>query len=100
MFDVDEPTLPEPYALSDREDEPAFDPEAAEEELAPLSSHLDAATYRQLVLIRQLDESGHWANAGATTCAAWLSWRMGVVARHVLDIRTSDPCIDTRPTHS
>ncbi len=78
MFDVDAPTLPEPDSLSDREDEPAFDPEAAEEELATLSSHLDAATYRQLVLIRQLDESGHWANAGATTCAAWLSWRIGM----------------------
>ncbi|MCB9603883.1 MAG: DUF222 domain-containing protein [Sandaracinus sp.] len=78
MFDVDEPTHPEPEVLSDREDEPAFDPEAAEEELATLSSHLDAATYRQLVLIRQLDESGHWANAGATTCAAWLSWRIGM----------------------
>ena len=78
MFDVEDPTLPEPDALSDREDEPAFDPEAAEEELATLSSHLDAATYRQLVLIRQLDDSGHWANAGATTCAAWLSWRIGM----------------------
>ncbi|MCB9617614.1 MAG: DUF222 domain-containing protein, partial [Sandaracinus sp.] len=78
MFDVDEPTHPEPEVLSDREDEAAFDPEAAEEELATLSSHLDAATYRQLVLIRQLDESGHWVNAGATTCAAWLSWRIGM----------------------
>jgi hypothetical protein len=77
MFDV------EPHALNEHEDPPAreedsFDPRAAEEELATLSSHLDAATYRQLVLIRQLDESGHWANAGATTCAAWLSWRIGM----------------------
>jgi hypothetical protein len=78
MFDVEDPTLPEPDVRSDRDDEPAFDPEAAEEELATLSSHLDAATYRQLVLIRQLDDSGHWANAGATTCAAWLSWRIGM----------------------
>ncbi|MCB9601928.1 MAG: DUF222 domain-containing protein [Sandaracinus sp.] len=59
-------------------EEAAFDAEAAEEELATLSSHLDAATYRQLVLIRQLDESGHWASAGATSCAAWLSWRIGM----------------------
>ena len=56
----------------------AFDPATAEEELATLSAHLDAATYRQLVLIRQLDECGHWANAGATTCAAWLSFRIGM----------------------
>ena len=61
MFDV------EPHALNEHEDPPAreedsFDPQAAEEELATLSSHLDAATYRQLVLIRQLDDSGHWVN--------------------------------------
>ena len=77
MFDVED------HALNEHDDAPAreedsFDPEAAEEELATLSSHLDAATYRQLVLIRQLDDSGHWANAGATTCAAWLSWRIGM----------------------
>ena len=57
---------------------------AAEEELATLSSHLDAATYRQLVLIRQLDESGHWASAGATSCAAWLSWRIAPSRRSTI----------------
>jgi hypothetical protein len=77
MFDVED------HARNEHEDAPAreedsFDPQAAEEELATLSSHLDAATYRQLVLVRQLDDSGHWANAGATTCAAWLSWRIGM----------------------
>jgi hypothetical protein len=77
MFDVEDHALNEHDDSSDREEE-SFDPEAAEEELATLSSHLDAATYRQLVLIRQLDDSGHWANAGATTCAAWLSWRIGL----------------------
>ena len=51
-------------------DEADFDSDAAEEELATLSAHLDAATYRQLVLIRRLDDSGHWAKAGAATCAA------------------------------
>jgi len=78
MFDVDDLALSERDSPPDREEEPVFDPVSAEEELATLSSHLDAATYRQLVLIRQLDESGHWANAGATTCAAWLSWRIGM----------------------
>ena len=77
MFDVEDHALNEYEDSPDREED-AFDPEAAEEELATLSSHLDAATYRQLVLIRQLDDSGHWANAGATTCAAWLSWRIGM----------------------
>ncbi|MCB9601677.1 MAG: DUF222 domain-containing protein [Sandaracinus sp.] len=65
-------------AQTDASVEEVFDAEAAEEELATLSSHLDAATYRQLVLIRQLDDSGHWARAGATSCAAWLSWRIGM----------------------
>jgi hypothetical protein len=77
MFDGEDHGLNEQGDSPDREEE-SFDPEAAEEELATLSSHLDAATYRQLVLIRQLDESGHWAKAGATTCAAWLSWRIGM----------------------
>ncbi|MCU0677723.1 MAG: 13E12 repeat family protein, partial [Myxococcota bacterium] len=77
MFDVEDQTLNEHEDSPDREED-AFDAEAAEEELATLSSHLDAATYRQLVLIRQLDDSGHWADAGATTCAAWLSWRIGM----------------------
>jgi hypothetical protein len=77
MFDVEDQARNEHDDSSDRDAE-SFDPAAAEEELATLSSHLDAATYRQLVLIRQLDESGHWANAGATTCAAWLSWRIGL----------------------
>jgi len=77
MFDVEDHTRNENEDSPEHEEE-SFDPEAAEEELATLSSHLDAATYRQLVLIRQLDESGHWANAGATTCAAWLSWRIGM----------------------
>nr|MCU0676898.1 13E12 repeat family protein [Myxococcota bacterium] len=77
MFDVDDRTPNEHDAYPDREED-AFDPAAAEEELATLSAHLDAATYRQLVLIRLLDERGHWAAAGATSCAAWLSYRIGL----------------------
>ena len=77
MFDVEDRALNDHDDSPDREEE-AFDPETAEEELATLSSHLDAATYRQLVLIRQLDDCGHWAKAGATTCAAWLSFRIGM----------------------
>jgi hypothetical protein len=77
MFDVDDRAPNEHDAYPDREED-AFDPAAAEEELATLSAHLDAATYRQLVLIRLLDERGHWAAAGATSCAAWLSYRIGL----------------------
>ncbi|MCU0675938.1 MAG: HNH endonuclease [Myxococcota bacterium] len=77
MFDVDDRTPNEHDAYPDR-DADAFDPVSAEEELATLSAHLDAATYRQLVLIRLLDERGHWLAAGATSCAAWLSFRIGL----------------------
>jgi hypothetical protein len=77
MFDVDDRTPNEHDAYPDREED-TFDPVSAEEELATLSAHLDAATYRQLVLIRLLDERGHWAAAGATSCAAWLSYRIGL----------------------
>jgi len=77
MFDVDDRAPNEHDAYPDREDA-AFDPVSAEEELATLSAHLDAATYRQLVLIRLLDERGHWVTAGATSCAAWLSYRIGL----------------------
>lgn len=55
-----------------------MDPDAAERELAELSSHLDAATHRQLVFIRAIDESGHWHRQGAVSCAHWLSWRVGL----------------------
>jgi hypothetical protein len=54
------------------------DPEAAEHELATLSSHLDAATHRQLELIRVIDETGHWHAQGAASCAHWLGWRIGL----------------------
>src|SRR5690606_31631443 len=52
--------------------------DATEAELAELSAHLDAATHRQLTLIRILDASEHWARRGAKSCAHWLSWRIGL----------------------
>jgi hypothetical protein len=46
-------------------------------EIAELSAHLDAATARLLELIRAFDARGGW-NTGFRTCAAWLSWRVGL----------------------
>src|SRR6266540_4146016 len=46
------------------------------DEIAELSSHLDAATARLLDLIREFDARGGWSN-GFRSCAAWLSWRVG-----------------------
>ena len=48
------------------------------QEIATLAAHIDAATHRMLRCIRQFDESGGWADQGATSCAHWLSWRIGL----------------------
>jgi hypothetical protein len=47
------------------------------DEIAELSAHLDAATARLHDLIREFDARGGWAN-GFRSCAAWLSWRVGL----------------------
>jgi uncharacterized protein DUF222/HNH endonuclease len=46
-------------------------------EIAELSAHLNAATARLLDLIREFDAREGWAN-GFRTCAAWLTWRVGL----------------------
>jgi 5-methylcytosine-specific restriction endonuclease McrA len=47
------------------------------DEIALLSAHLDAATARLLDMIREFDARGGW-NTGFRSCAAWLSWRVGL----------------------
>jgi len=47
------------------------------DEIAELSAHLDAATARLLSVIREFDARGGW-NTGFRSCAAWLSWRVGL----------------------
>src|SRR5438552_18243001 len=46
------------------------------DEIARLSAHLDAATARLLDLIK-FDARGGWGN-GFASCAAWLTWRIGL----------------------
>jgi 5-methylcytosine-specific restriction endonuclease McrA len=48
------------------------------DEIAELSSHLDAATARLLDLIREFDERGGWGSQGCRSCAHWLNWRTGL----------------------
>lgn len=48
------------------------------DEIARLSAHIQAATYRLLELIRAFDVSGGWHAEGFLTCAGWLSWRTGI----------------------
>jgi len=47
------------------------------DEIAELSAHLEAATARLLALIREFDARHGW-NTGFRSCAAWLSWRVGL----------------------
>lgn len=50
------------------------------EEIASISSHVDAATHRLLECIRQFDDCGGWFQQGAVSCAHWLAWRVGLDA--------------------
>jgi 5-methylcytosine-specific restriction endonuclease McrA len=56
---------------------PATGLDSLGDEIALLSAHLDAATARLLALIREFDTRGGW-NTGFRSCAAWLSWRVGL----------------------
>jgi len=57
------------------------------EEIAVLSAHISVATARLLVMIRDFDAREGWAEAGARSCAEWLSWRVsmdiGAAREHV-----------------
>jgi hypothetical protein len=64
---LDVTATPEPIAQLDR----------LGDEIAALSAHLEAATARLLDLIREFDSRGGWNN-GFRSCAAWLSWRVGL----------------------
>jgi hypothetical protein len=47
------------------------------DQIAELSAHVTAATARLLDLIREFDARDGW-NTGFRSCAAWLSWRVGL----------------------
>ena len=57
-------------------DEPRPDVEALADRIAELAAHIQAATYELLILVREFDERGGWE--GFTSCAHWLSWRIGL----------------------
>src|SRR3989449_2496818 len=57
--------------------EPPAELDRLGDEIAELSAHLEAATARLLDLIREFDARGGW-NIGFRSCAAWLSWRVGL----------------------
>jgi len=47
-------------------------------ELGELAANIEAATYRLLLLIRELDKMGGWEDGATPSCAHWLSWRIGL----------------------
>ncbi|HJS21086.1 MAG TPA: DUF222 domain-containing protein [Steroidobacteraceae bacterium] len=51
---------------------------ALETELFELWGHLNAATYRFLVLVAEFDRREGWARHGVASCAQWLSWQCGI----------------------
>src|SRR5437762_13558816 len=56
---------------------PAVELDRLGDEIAELSAHIEAATARLLDLIREFDARGGWNN-GFRSCAAWLTWRVGL----------------------
>ena len=58
-------------------EDPFTDVDRLGEEIAELSAHIQAATYRLLVLIREFDARNGW-NTGFRSCAHWLNWRTGL----------------------
>lgn len=59
------------------EPDASVDLDALGDEIARLSAHIHAATYRLLCLIRTFDENEGWGG-GFQSCAHWLSWRTGL----------------------
>ncbi len=52
--------------------------DALADDIAETAAHIDAATHRLLVLIREFDRARGWDQQGALSCAHWLSWRIGL----------------------
>jgi hypothetical protein len=47
------------------------------EQIAEQAVHLDAAMHRLLADLRRFDQAGGWHTQGFSSCAHWLSWRVG-----------------------
>ena len=51
-----------------------------EAQICELAGHLNAATYRFLLLIAEFDRREGWGHGDGVTrsCAHWLSWKLGI----------------------
>ena len=66
----------EPRPVTVENTPPPPDNETLGNRIAELAARIQAATWELLVLIRQFDDGGGWE--GFASCAAWLSWRIGL----------------------
>jgi len=62
------PEYPNPLARAD----------ALEREITDLCAHINAASYRLLQLVAELDDEEPWGAWGLQSCAHWLNWRCGI----------------------
>ena len=49
-----------------------------EREITDLCAHINAANYRLLQLVAELDDEASWGEWGLRSCAHWLNWRCGI----------------------
>jgi hypothetical protein len=52
--------------------------DALEREITDLCAQINAASYRLLQLISELDDEAPWGAWGLQSCAHWLNWRCGI----------------------
>jgi len=52
--------------------------DALEREITDLCAQINAASYRLLKLISELDDQAPWGAWGLASCAHWLNWRCGI----------------------
>ena len=65
-----------------------------ENEITELAAHINAATFRLLVLINEYDEQDGWWQHGVASCAHWLQWQCGTtigVAREKVRVARALP---------
>jgi hypothetical protein len=62
------PEIPNPLARAD----------ALEREITDLCAQINAASYRLLQLVAELDGEAPWGAWGLKSCAHWLNWRCGI----------------------
>ena len=55
-----------------------FRADALEREITDLCAQINAASYRLLQLIAELDDQAPWGAWGLKSCAHWLNWRCGI----------------------